>query len=98
MRGTARAPRGGRGGGRQVAAPHRSMAQSFGPPAYTLDDLPVEDRRAVLERIARPVLDALEQVYRRLYQDNRPLMEYLRTAAASVPPALVTAAVVAVTG
>ena len=76
----------------------RTMDQSFGPRAYTLNDLPVEDRRAVLKRIAQPVLDALEQVYRRLYQDNRPLMEYLRTAAASVPPALVTAAVVAVTG
>jgi alpha-amylase/alpha-mannosidase (GH57 family) len=75
----------------------RTMDQSFGPDGYTLDDLPVEDRRAVLERIARPVLDALEEVYRRLYQDNRPLMEYLRTAAGTVPPALVTAAVVAVT-
>lgn len=76
----------------------RTMDQIFGPHAYTLDDLPVEDRRVVLERIARPVLDALEQVYRRLYRDNRPLMEYLRTAAGAVPPALVTAAVVAVTG
>ena len=76
----------------------RTMDQLFGPHAYTLDDLPVEDRRAVLERIARPVLDVLDGVYHRVYQENRPLMEYLRTAAAPVPPALVTAAVVAVTG
>ncbi len=76
----------------------RAMDQTFGPEAFTLNDLPVEDRRAVLDRIARPVLAALEDVYRRLYNENRPLMEYLRTASAPVPPALVTAAVVAVTG
>lgn len=76
----------------------RTIDHDFGPRAYTLNDLPVEDRRAVLERIARPVLDALEDVYRKVYQENRPLMEYLRTAAAVVPPALVTAAVVAITG
>jgi alpha-amylase/alpha-mannosidase (GH57 family) len=76
----------------------RTIDQNFGPRAYTLNDLPVEDRRAVLEHIARPALEALESVYRKVYQENRPLMEYLRTAAAPVPPAFVTAAVVAITG
>lgn len=76
----------------------RTMDRDFGPRAYTLNDLPVEDRRAVLERIARPAIDALEGVYREVYQENRPLMEYLRRASAPVPQAFVTAAVVAITG
>jgi hypothetical protein len=76
----------------------RTMDQQFGPHAYTLNDLPAEDRGAVLERIARPVVAHLEDVYRRVYRENRPLMDYLRTAAAPVPGVLVTAAVVAITG
>jgi alpha-amylase/alpha-mannosidase (GH57 family) len=76
----------------------RTMDRDFGPRAYTLNDLPIEDRRAVLERIAHPVLQALEGVYRKVYQENRSLMEYLRTADAPVPQAFITAAVVAITG
>jgi hypothetical protein len=76
----------------------RTIDQRFGPRAYTLNDLPTEDRRAVLTRITQPVLMGLEDVYRRVYRDNRPLMDYLRTAAVPIPAALVTAAVVAITG
>jgi len=75
----------------------RAMDQAFGPHYFSLRDLPREDRRAVLARLIEPTLGELEEVYRRLYQDNRPLMAYLRDAGADIPAPLITAAVVALT-
>lgn len=76
----------------------RALDAAFGSDALTLNDLPVEDRRAVLDRITQSSLEHLADTYRRLYQDTRPLMAYLREAAAPIPAALLTAAVVALTG
>jgi len=75
----------------------RAIDQAFGSNYFTLRDLPLADRRSVLARLSERTLGNLEDVYRRLYHDNRPLMEYLRDAGASVPVPLVTAAVVALT-
>jgi len=75
----------------------RALDLAFGPQDFTLRDLPVEDRRAVLGRLSERTLRNLEEVYRRLYHDNRPLMAFLRDAGAPVPVPLVTAAVVALT-
>lgn len=75
----------------------RSIDAAFGPQGLTLSDLPVEDRRAVLDRIARPTLDRLVDAYRRLYDETRPLMEYLRAAAVPIPGPFLTAAVVVLT-
>lgn len=75
----------------------RAIDLAFGPNYFTLRDLPLEDRRSVLARLSERTLGNLEDVYRRLYHDNRPLMEYLRDAGAQVPVPLVTAAVVALT-
>ncbi|MDP3767203.1 MAG: DUF3536 domain-containing protein, partial [Dehalococcoidia bacterium] len=75
----------------------RAIDHAFGPNYFTLRDLPLEDRRSVLARLSERTLGNLEDVYRRLYHDNRPLMEYLRDAGAQVPVPLVTAAVVALT-
>ncbi len=75
----------------------RAIDAAFGPHYFTLRDLPLEDRRTVLGSLMEPMLQELEQDYRRLYQDNRQLMEYLRDSNAAVPPPLITAAVVALT-
>jgi alpha-amylase/alpha-mannosidase (GH57 family) len=75
----------------------RAIDQAFGSTYFTLRDLPLADRRSVLARLSERTLGNLEDVYRRLYHDNRPLMEYLRDAGAPVPVPLVTAAVVALT-
>ncbi|MDQ7844363.1 MAG: DUF3536 domain-containing protein [Armatimonadota bacterium] len=75
----------------------RAVDQAFGPHYFSLRDLPLEDRRAVLQRLTERTLQDLEDVYRRLYRDNRPLMVYLRDAGVDVPAPLVTAAVVALT-
>lgn len=75
----------------------RAIDQTFGSNYFTLRDLPLADRRTVLSRLSERTLGNLEDVYRRLYHDNRPLMEYLRDAGAPVPVPLVTAAVVALT-
>ena len=75
----------------------RAIDLAFGPQYLSLRDLPLEDRRMVLARLSERTLRELEEVYRKLYQDNRPLMEYLREAGAEVPVPLVTAAVVALT-
>jgi len=75
----------------------RAIDLAFGPQYFSLRDLPLEDRREVLARLSERTLRELEAIYRRIYQDNRPLMEYLREAGAEVPAPLVTAAVVALT-
>ncbi|HEU5299252.1 MAG TPA: DUF3536 domain-containing protein [bacterium] len=75
----------------------RAIDLAFGPNHFSLRELPLEDRREVLARLTERTLRDLEDGSRRLYQDNRPLMEYLREAGAEVPTPLVTAAVVALT-
>jgi alpha-amylase/alpha-mannosidase (GH57 family) len=75
----------------------RAVDGALGPAYYTLRDLPLEDRRAVLAALTARQLQALEETYRRLYQENRALMEYLREAQAPIPPAMVMAAVVVLT-
>ncbi len=75
----------------------RAVDAALGPAYYTLRDLPLEDRRAVLTALTARQLQALDETYRRLYQENRALMEYLRDAQAPIPPAMVMAAVVILT-
>lgn len=86
-----------RSGNEPLSEVVRGIDLTFGPHYLTLRDLPLEERRLVLGRLTGRTLRELEDVYRRLYQDNRPLMEYLRDAGAQVPAPLVTAAVVALT-
>lgn len=63
----------------------RVLDRSFGDAFYTAKDLLVEDRRRVLASVSEAVLADLEEGYRRLYQENRRLMEYLRELDVPLP-------------
>jgi alpha-amylase/alpha-mannosidase (GH57 family) len=75
----------------------RAVDAALGPAAFTLRDLPLDHRRRVLAALTAPPLQALEETYRRVYQDTRGLMAYLRDAQAPVPAPMVMAAVAALT-
>src|SRR2546422_483752 len=75
----------------------RTVDAALGPTYFTLRDLLLEDRRRVLEALTAQQLEALDETYRRVYQENRGLMDYLRDAQAPLPPEMVMAAVVVLT-
>lgn len=75
----------------------RAVDGALGPTYFTLRDLPLEDRRRVLAALTAQQLRALDETYRRVYQENHALMQYLRDAQAPVPPPMVLAAVVVLT-
>jgi alpha-amylase/alpha-mannosidase (GH57 family) len=63
----------------------RELDRTFGEVYYTAKDLFLNDRRRVLGRVSEGVLDDLEEGYRRLYEENRRLMEYLRELEVPLP-------------
>lgn len=75
----------------------RTLDAVLGPAYFTLRDLPLEDRRSVLAALTARQLQALDETYRRVYQENRAMMEYLRDAQAPLPPEMVMTAVVVLT-
>src|SRR5205809_1018679 len=75
----------------------RTIDGALGPAYFTLRDLLLEDRRRVLETLTAQRLQALDETYRRVYLENRGLMDYLRDAQAPLPPEMVMAAVVVLT-
>jgi len=75
----------------------RTVDAALGPTYFSLQDLPLEDRRRVLEALTAQQLQTLDETYRRVYQENHGLMEYLRDAQAPLPPEMVIAAVVVLT-
>ncbi len=75
----------------------RTLDAALGPAYFTLRDLPLEDRRRVLAALPARQLQVLGETYRRVYQENRGMMEYLRDAQAPLPPEMVMAAVVVLT-
>lgn len=75
----------------------RVIDVAFGATYFTLRDLPLEDRRRVLARLTAQTMTALEDTYRRVYQENRALMDYLRDVEAPIPAPLLLAAVVTLT-
>ncbi len=75
----------------------RALDAALGPAYFTLRDLPLEDRRRILAALTAQQLQALDETYRRVYQENRALMQYLRDAQAPIPPPMVLAAVVVLT-
>ncbi|MDR7401937.1 MAG: DUF3536 domain-containing protein [Armatimonadota bacterium] len=75
----------------------RTADAALGPAAFTLQDLPLDHRRRVLAALTVRALQALEETYRRVYQETRGLMAYLRDAQAPLPPPMVMAAVVVLT-
>ncbi|PYM04215.1 MAG: glycoside hydrolase [Candidatus Rokuibacteriota bacterium] len=66
----------------------RALDRHFPGEPYTLRHLFLEERRKILARVTESVLERNEVAYRRIWEENRKLMRYLRDADATVPEAL----------
>ncbi len=66
----------------------RSMDEHFGQDTFSLPHLFLEGRRLVVANVIRHVLDRHEQTYRQIWEENRKLMHYLRSADVPIPDAL----------
>ncbi|HZF04621.1 MAG TPA: DUF3536 domain-containing protein [Patescibacteria group bacterium] len=66
----------------------RGMDEWFPGEGFSLTDLFLDERRRVLASVTRAMLDKYEETYRRIWEENRKLVHYLRQADAPIPEAL----------
>jgi len=66
----------------------RGIDDYFRGEAFGLPHLFLEERRRVLARVITSVLEKHETTYRRIWEENRKLVRYLRQADAPIPDAL----------
>ena len=66
----------------------RGMDEWFPGEGFSLTDLFLDERRRVLARVTRAMLDKHEETYRRVWEETRKLVHYLRQADAPIPEAL----------
>jgi alpha-amylase/alpha-mannosidase (GH57 family) len=66
----------------------RGMDDWFPGEGFSLTDLFLDERRRVLASVTRAMLDKYEETYRRIWEENRKLVHYLRQADAPTPEAL----------
>ncbi len=66
----------------------RGLDHHFPGEPYTLRHLFLEERRRILARVTQGVLERNEAAYRRMWDENRKLVRYLRDVDATVPEAL----------
>jgi alpha-amylase/alpha-mannosidase (GH57 family) len=71
-----------------VADVVRGMDEWFPGGSFTLTDLFLDERRAVLARVTRATLLKHEETYHHIWEENRKLVHYLRQADAPIPDAL----------
>ncbi|MBI2206359.1 MAG: DUF3536 domain-containing protein [Candidatus Rokubacteria bacterium] len=66
----------------------RAMDDAFPGPSFGLPDLFLEERRRVLADVTAAVLERHEATYRRIWDESRKLVHYLRAADAPIPETL----------
>jgi hypothetical protein len=66
----------------------RALDDYFPGESFSLPHLFLEERRRVLANVTRAVLERHEETYRRIWEDSRKLVHYLRQADAPIPDAL----------
>jgi hypothetical protein len=66
----------------------RGMDEWFPGGGFSLTDLFLDERRRVLASVTRAMLDKHEETYRRIWEENRKLVHYLRQADAPIPEPL----------
>jgi alpha-amylase/alpha-mannosidase (GH57 family) len=66
----------------------RGMDEHFPGTPYALTDLFLEERRRVLGLVIATMLERHEETYRRIWEDNRKLLHYLRQADVPIPDSL----------
>jgi hypothetical protein len=70
----------------------RIMDKHFGRGIHSIESLLKDGQNEVLDLILEPSLKEAEAVYQKLYEDNAPLMRYLKEAGATPPRMLYMAA------
>ncbi len=70
----------------------RQIDGHFGVHRYTLGSLFRDEQRNILDTLIKETLDAFEHSYRKMYEDNRILMAFLKEAGMPVTRAFLTAA------
>jgi alpha-amylase/alpha-mannosidase (GH57 family) len=70
----------------------RALDRHFEGKAYGIRDLFLEERRKILGAVTESVLLEIETTYRRLYEERRRLMQYMRDSDVPPPDALALAA------
>jgi alpha-amylase/alpha-mannosidase (GH57 family) len=66
----------------------RGLDEHFPGEPFALPQLFLEERRGALARVIASVLDKHEETYRRIWEEQRQLVRYLRQADAPIPEAL----------
>jgi hypothetical protein len=66
----------------------RGLDEHFPRESFSLRHLFFEERRRVLGRVMRAVLARHEEAYRRIWEESRQLVEYLREVEAPIPEVL----------
>ena len=66
----------------------RGMDEWFPGEGFSLTDLFLDERRRVLASVTRAMLDKYEETYRRIWDENRKLVHYLRQADTPIPEAI----------
>jgi hypothetical protein len=66
----------------------RAMDEWFAGSAYSLSHLFLEERRRVLANVTHAVVERHEATYRRIWEESRKLVHYLRQSDAPIPDTL----------
>jgi hypothetical protein len=66
----------------------RAMDEAFPGASFGLPDLFLEERRRVLAGVTGAILERYEETYRRIWEESRKLVHYLRAADAPIPETL----------
>jgi alpha-amylase/alpha-mannosidase (GH57 family) len=70
----------------------RLLDTHFGTYSYSLKDLFRDEQRMVLETLLKDTMESFEASYRRMYEDNRILMGFLKETGIPIPRGFYTAA------
>lgn len=70
----------------------RSLDRHFGSSTYSLKSLFQDEQRKILSLILESALEDAEAVYRQIYENNAPMIRFLKDAGNPLPKAISTAA------
>lgn len=70
----------------------RLMDKHFGTHNYSLRDLFKDEQRKIVNKVIISTINEFEEIYRRMYENNRILMDFLQETGIPIPRAFYTAA------
>lgn len=78
--------------GHSITEVIRAMDAHFTGDYYTLKNLFIDERRKIAEFLLESTLSRYSDVYERIYEENRKLLNFLWSISATIPPTLKVAA------